>query len=129
MRWLARFLGHVWAAPVTLIGLLVSIACVPIGVELHHGIVNVYCRWLIPWWLPLAGQTWGDVVLTREPIDGASFWAHELVHRDQCHTLGILMIPLYILGLWSAWLMPDHRYYEDHFLECQAQKIARRRIR
>jgi len=72
------------------------------------------------------GQTFGEVVLTKPEGDTMiQLWRHELIHVDQCRALGPLIILLYPLLLATTALQPGARFYLDHPLEAQAQKLAR----
>ncbi len=128
MAFLLQWVGRVWASPVTIVGVLLACVCVPRFVRRREGVLHVGVRYLIPWWIGIAGQTWGDVVLTTKIADDHErLWRHEMIHVYQCHALGALVLVLYPLLLLSTALTPGARYYRDHPFECQAYILSTRR--
>jgi hypothetical protein len=113
-----------------MLGSLIAILCsgVPRFVRVRGGSLHVGVRYLIPWWLGLKGQAFGDVIMTVPAgDDNEQLLAHEYVHRDQCHILGAAIVPLYLLSLLCTLLLPGARYYRDSWFEAQAQNVSRRR--
>lgn len=119
------WLGRLWSAPVTLVGVLLMLPYGVRFVRVRDGSLHIGVRRMLGA-KGVVGQTFGEVILTKPEADDARrLWFHELVHRDQCRALGVLVLVGYPLFLLSTAMMPGARYYRDHPFECQAQKLAR----
>lgn len=123
---LGRSLAVLWAAPLTLPGLLTARLSGARPTWSH-----VEQCWLAegvrgPSALALRGvgadaNTIGTVVLSRQRPVSPTLLAHEVVHVRQAERLGPLLLPAY---LWLA-----ARYgYRDHPLERAARRGARQRL-
>ncbi len=120
-----KWLGRLWALPVTLVGVLLMLMYGVRFVRVRDGVLHVGVKRMIGA-EGVIGQTFGDIVFTKPDGDEPRrLWFHELVHVAQCHSLGALVLVLYPLFLLSTALTPGARYYRDHPFECQAQKLAR----
>jgi hypothetical protein len=118
-----RRLGYVWAAPATVIGLLLvlpawrrgHVACVD-GVLEAHG---AYLRWALRHLVPIPGGasaiTFGHVVIGVDAAALACTRAHERVHVGQYERWGPLFLPAYVgSSLWAAARGGD-AYRDNHF--------------
>lgn len=123
MRWLV----YVWAAPTTLIGLLLGGLALLTGGHVHRrgGTLEFHGGWLgkllaaTP--AGATAMTVGHVILGRhiEGLDRCR--AHELVHVRQAETLGPLFIPAYFAASAWAWLRGRH-LYRDNWFEVDARR-------
>jgi len=121
-------LRYLWAAPVTLLGLLfVPLALLSGGsVRVCEGIAEIaggLLRWLPG---PFVAMTLGHAVLARDAraLDGCR--AHEQAHVRQYERWGPLFIPLYLCSSALVWLRGGRPYLDNHF-ERQARAEAARR--
>lgn len=124
LLWLMRLLRLVWAAPASLLGLLLAPFFDRRRVE--HGVL--WCegaRWpgRLRW--RYRAITLGHVVLAVDPLDEATE-AHELVHVRQYERWGALLFPLYVGASLRARLKGGH-YYVDNPFEVQARENARQK--
>ena len=127
----SHLVRYLWAAPASVLGLLLGAIGIAAGgrVSLHTGVVEVEGR-LLAWglahltWLEAGAVaiTFGHVVLAR---DAASLdWTrhHERVHVRQYERWGPLFIPLYLAA--SAWVMAHGRNpYWDNPFEREARDL------
>jgi len=125
-----KILGTIWALPITLIGLILIPIYGPVKFTISDWTLLISVKKL---WGPkgVVGANFGSVIfikekhgLSDERLEGVI--DHEFVHRDQCYFFGVFTILLYALGTAHAAYTPDMHYYKDNFMECQAQKIARK---
>ena len=111
----------IWAAPGSLIGLLLS----PLfrRRRVTHGIL--LCEgadWPRRLGWPYRAITFGHVVLSVDELDQATL-QHELVHVRQFERWGPLFIPLYLTA--SAWAYGrGGHFYRDNRFEVQAKTPA-----
>jgi hypothetical protein len=120
---LARALAYVWAAPVTLAGLLAGAASGVVPRIRDGVLVFPRARGVTGFTLRARGFTagaLGHVVLAVTDLDDELF-AHELVHVRQAERLGALLAPVY-LGLLAVY------GYARHPLERAARLAVRRRF-
>ena len=113
--------SYVWAAPVSLAGLLAGAAA---GVRpQRRGGVLIFAgaRGLTGWVLRSRGFSAGALGHVVVALDGPSerLLRHELVHVRQAERLGVLMAPVY-LGLLAVY------GYRAHPLEVAAYRVAAR---
>ncbi len=125
------FLGYLWAAPVTLIGLLLGLMSLLTGgkVQFIQGVVEFHGG-VMKWFLQhnlLAGNaaamTLGHVIFgqTKDDLDFAR--EHEQVHVRQFARWGIFMAPAYLgCSLW-LWLRGKNPYFDNPF-EIEAYRIS-----
>jgi hypothetical protein len=119
-----RFLGYLWAAPVTAVGLLLALAARVSGgsVRCQGGVVEA-CGGLVAWllrggrlWVGGAAMTLGHVILARDVECLARSRVHELAHVRQFERWGPLLLPAY--WLVGAWLRcRGYHPYLDHPFE------------
>ena len=105
-----KFLGYVWASPVTVVGLAY------VGIFNALGWYNYYDKtedaliwktnsskmpqWLGKLWKPWAGHTVGNVVVMNENFILKTLYVkHELVHARQCMRLGVFQPIVYGINL------------------------------
>src|SRR5262249_28399900 len=120
-----RIPAYLWAAPVSLIGLIfLPLALVSGGrarvvqgvLEIHGGIVSLFLRYctLLP--TGASAMTFGHVGLGRDAELLEMTRAHERVHVRQCERWGPLFVPAYLAcSLWM--LIVRRRPYLDNPFE------------
>jgi len=122
-RRLARVVGHLWAAPVTAVGLVIALATCRRGqVALIDGVVEAHSPslcWALRHLIPLPGGaaavTLGHVVLARDQASHEGTRAHERVHVRQYERWGPLFVPAYLAaGLWAA-VRGGNAYFDNPF--------------
>lgn len=97
-----RVVGHLWALPNTLIGLLAAVGGT-LSLDRPNRVIVVRGGWAarVNDRLGYAGMCIGDVVISAHRLDPRTY-AHELVHATQARLLGPLYLPLtlffYALG-------------------------------
>ena len=108
-----RLLRILWAAPGSLVGLLLAPffdhRFVARGVILCEG-----ARWPRRLRWPYRAITFGHVVLSVDELDDATF-RHELVHVNQYERWGPLYFPAYLLASLIARLRGGHIYRDNAF--------------
>jgi hypothetical protein len=125
---LIRFLiamAIVWAAPWTLLGLMLGVAAVATGggirrigrvLEFHGGWLDWVLRWA-----PIAGgaaaMTLGHCVIARSAADLDRCRGHELVHVTQYERWGLLFVPAYFACSAWMWLRGRDPYLDNPFEE------------
>lgn len=125
-----RWLGVVWALPVSLVGVLFALlACASGGrYQSRNGVLEVSGGWPakllcrgFPFCGPAAAITLGHVVLgaSQQALDKTR--SHERVHVRQYERWGILFVLAYPLaGAW-AWIKGGNPYW-DNIFERQARE-------
>jgi hypothetical protein len=102
-----------WAAPWSLVGLLLSLLFrkryVSRGVILAEG-----ASWPRRLGWRYRAITFGHVVLSVDDLDPATF-DHELVHVRQYERWGPMFIPLYLLESLRALMRRGHPYRDNRF--------------
>jgi hypothetical protein len=130
----ARLLRYLWAAPYTLLGLLLGAIGVLCGATLrrHHGAIEVYggragaLLARLPQPLGFSAMTLGHVILAVDRSALALLRRHEHVHVRQYERWGPLFVPAYLLSSLLQLLRGRNPYRENHF-ERQAYALAPRR--
>lgn len=120
-----RFLQYIWAAPVSLLGLLLAV--VWRGSPLwHKGVLEVYVgQAMWPRWA--GGITLGWVILYRNVMPSDKLQIHEREHVRQCMVLGPLSLLLYPLASLCAWVSGGD-YYRDNAFEVRARRVAKQTV-
>lgn len=120
MRFL-RYLGFVWAAPLSLAGLIVGWF---LGAGDGQWLGNAYVlRTDTPRIFGgYYGVTYGNVVLLSSEAHPTTI-VHEMVHVYQCMILGPLMVLAYPLASLIARLQGGS-WYRDNWFEKQARRYA-----
>lgn len=115
-----RLLARVWAAPLSLVGLLVAGAGLTVPQPRDGVLLATGVRGLTGWLLARNGysaMTWGHVIVSRREEPSPRLLAHELAHVRQAERLGPLFAPLYV-GLLAT------HGYRRHPLERGARERA-----
>ena len=127
MQRLITIAAIVWAAPWTLLGLMIGgVGLVSGGhvkrtgrvVEFWGGWVTFYLK-VFPLLSGARAVTFGHVVLARSRPDLDASRDHELVHVRQYERWGPLFVPAYVLVWIVLWAARKNPYY-DHPFERQA---------
>ena len=131
-----RLLRYLWAAPYTLLGLVVGAVAVLLGATArrHHGVVEVFggragrALARLPEPLRFSAMTLGHVILAVDRSALAQLRMHEHVHVRQYERWGPAFVPAYLLSSLLQLLRGRNPYRENHF-ERQAYAVvaARRR--
>ena len=120
-------LRYLWAAPATLVGIVLMIAARTLGarIRLVDGCVEVAGGCIGPVIARLPGRcrfaaiTFGHVIIGIDDETLAAARRHEQVHVRQYERLGILFFPLYVgSSLLQVLLRRDP--YHDNFFEREA---------
>jgi hypothetical protein len=134
---MARLLRYLWAAPYTVLGLLLGVVAVLFGASFrrHHGVIEIFGGHIgnaiakLPPSLGFAAMTLGHVILAvdRSSIDALRF--HEHVHVRQYERWGPLFLPAYLLSSLLQLLRGRNPYRENHFeRQAFAEVDERRRL-
>lgn len=123
-RSLARtLLVLLWAAPTSLLGLLMSVVVLAAGGSVrrvaHTLEVALQPRRLSPrsWWRRsrFGAITLGHVIVGRTHAELARVRAHERVHVQQAERLGPFFLPAYLLASAVAWWRGDCPYRGNRY--------------
>lgn len=129
MNYLRAFLAFAWAAPASMLGMIVGAAALATGgrgrrvgriLEFHGGAA----RWLLerfpgdPW-----AMTLGHTVLGRTAAALDVSREHELVHVRQYECWGPVFLPAYLLASLGLWLVGRDPYRDNPF-EVEAYREA-----
>ena len=132
----ARWLRYLWAAPYTVLGLLLGAVGILFGATArrHHGVVEVCGGRLgralgrLPELLRFSAMTLGHVILAVDRSALAQLRLHERVHVRQYERWGPLFLPAYLLSSLLQLLRGRNPYRENHF-ERQAYAVVAARQR
>lgn len=131
-----RFAKYCWAAPYSLLGLLLGLLAVLFGatarraagaLEIGGGLLGSLLRRLPPQ-LSFAAITFGHVILGVDHRTLAEMRAHEQVHVRQYEQWGFLYVPAYLLSSMVE-LLRGRNPYLDNYFERQAYAQAPSRSR
>ena len=123
-----RLLAYLWAAPVTLLGLLAGLLAYLLGATFkrRHGVIEIAGNSRTPVLRSISRQfeaiTLGHVILGRNHGTLARWRSHEHVHVRQYERWGALMPLLYLLASLHAWASGKH-FYWDNVFEVEARKL------
>jgi hypothetical protein len=134
---LGRFLRYLWAAPYTVLGLLLGALALLFGAKWrrHHGVIEVFGGRIggtlaqLPPAFGFSAMTLGHVILAvdRSALNQLRF--HEHVHVRQYERWGPLFLPAYVLSSLIQLLRGRNPYRENHFeRQAYAAVDARRRL-
>lgn len=131
-----RLIRYLWAAPYTLLGLLLGTLALLCGAQWrkHHGVVEFFGGRLggavsrLPSPLGFGAMTLGHVILAVDRSQLAQLRRHEWVHVRQYERWGPLFVPAYLLSSLMQLLRGRNPYRENHF-ERQAYALAPSRRR
>ena len=128
--------GVLWAGPVTLPGLLYTLAFQAMGWHRFHGVSDDALVWVLdlnkcPGWLKRLWQGWGghtigNVIVLKESPDAKDIvLSHEKRHVLQCMRLGVFQPILYGLNMLAIWVAcPDSDMYYGNPFEIDARRAA-----
>jgi len=127
----ARVLRYLWAAPYTLVGLLLGAVAILFGAasQLNRGVVEIAGGRIgralarLPPTLGFSAMTLGHVILAVDRSALAQLRMHEHVHVAQYERWGPLFVPAYLLSSLLQLLRGRHPYRENHF-ERQAYAVT-----
>jgi hypothetical protein len=127
-----RIAVYLWAAPTTLLGLVIaSLALAGGRWRRVDGVVEASGGWLagllrlVPIGGGAAAMALGHVVLGRDEAALDRTRAHERVHVRQAERWGPLFVPAYLLI--GAWLLVRRKDpYRDHPFEVEARGVGER---
>lgn len=132
-----RFIGFVWASPLTLLGLLYVTAFTALGWFRSSGCHGDACVWLLvperaPRWvchkaLYHGGQTLGNIIVLRHGLDtvhGQTVLRHEQEHVHQMMTMGPFYPLFYVLGVLMLMCTRSGHSFYDHPLEVDCRRAA-----
>lgn len=135
-----KFLGYMWASPVTLLGLLYVSTFWAMGwydwvdVEGDAMVWKVNHdqspKWLKKYWRRWGGHAIGNVVVLKRSIEeSGSTMDHELRHVEQVMRMGIFQPVVYGINLVAMrWGCPGtHPYYYNPF-EVDARRASGQKI-
>jgi hypothetical protein len=113
-----RLLAYLWAAPNSLLGLLLAVSALGRGsIRLHAGSIEAAgggLAWVLGSWADAI--TLGHVILARDADRLAHWREHERRHVRQYEWLGPLFLPAYF-GLALYTQLRGRHPYRDHPLE------------
>ncbi len=124
-----RWLRRAWAAPTTLVGLLLGgLALVTGGgvrreaeaLEFHGGALR-----LIPKLTPVHAKAMaiGHAIVAVDERTLHAYRDHEMIHVRQAERWGPLFLPAYLAASGWAWLRGGH-FYLDNWFEADARRHA-----
>jgi hypothetical protein len=129
-----KALAYVWAAPASMIGLLLASAVMfgPGQARRHSGVLEVcggHLAWLLTRHLPFSGPvaaiTFGHVVLACSKTALDQTRRHERVHVAQYERWGPLFLLAYPLASLWAWSQGKHPYLANAFeIEARAAETS-----
>ena len=132
----ARLLRYLWAAPYTVLGLLLGSVAVLAGAKWrkHHGVIEIFGGRLgraiasLPPALGFSAMTLGHVILAVDRSALAQLRLHEHVHVRQYERWGPFFLPAYFGSSLLQLLRGRNPYRENHF-ERQAYAVVAERRR
>jgi hypothetical protein len=118
-----KWLGWVWAAPITLVGLLfATVIRASSGQLQHHGNAweatggcAPWLLWLMNPWLLIEAITFGHVIIARDAMTARRVRAHEQVHVCQYERWGVLFPIAYLAASVMAILRGECPYRGNRF--------------
>ncbi len=119
------WVGVVWAAPISLLGLLVAfVTSRKVGTR-NGALICASYEWFQRLFFDrfnVQAFCWAQVIILRDnTVQSWDAVGHELVHFKQARLFGPLMPIAYLVGMAVAWLRSG-RPYRDCFLEAQARR-------
>ena len=127
----ARLLRYLWAAPYTVLGLLLGGVGMLFGAQArrHRGVVEIFGGGVgkrlarLPEALRFSAMTLGHVILAVDRSALAQLRQHEHVHVRQYERWGPAFVPAYLLSSLLQLLRGRNPYRENHF-ERQAYAVV-----
>ena len=136
MNKLIKIVQYIWAAPVTVVGLLYVLFFWACGWYKWNGVhgdalvwllnVDKSPSWLLKLWGRFAGQAIGNVVVLKSNFaDKPWLLIHEQKHVDQVMRLGVFQPIVYVLSYLAIKLgCPGSDAYYDSPFEIDARRAA-----
>jgi hypothetical protein len=114
---MTRLLGYLWAAPVTAVGLVLTLLAAATGgsVRLRAGVVEACGGGLRRLLRGGAAMALGHVILARDAACLERSRPHELAHVRQYERWGPLLPPAYWLVAGWLWVRGRHPYLDHPF--------------
>ena len=130
---MSTVLRYAWAAPATLVGLLVALPAFATGARARviDGVIEVTGGRVerlvaaLPRRCRFCAITFGHLVVCTDECTAAAVRAHEHVHVRQYERLGALFFPLYV-GSSVVQLLRGRDPYFDNRFEREARALADR---
>ena len=127
-----KLLGIVWAAPITLVALLVAMLLCLRHAKLRYRLGAIDCLGLPVAdtldWLPTTARvdaiTLGHVIFSRDEHIATTWCAHERIHVRQYERWGIFLPLAYGIASVIAWTNGECPYRDNAF-EREARQPAR----
>jgi hypothetical protein len=134
LRLLLNSLKYAWAAPYTLLGLVVGLLGLLLRASwrTERGTLEFFgggLGWIIarvPQPFAFSAMTLGHVIIAVDKATMRELRAHERVHVRQYERWGPMFLPAYLLSSLVQLLRGRHPYRENHF-ELQAYAAAPKR--
>lgn len=131
----ARLARYLWAAPNTVLGLVLGAVGVLFGARwwIRHGVVEVFGGRIgraiakLPPTLGFSAMTLGHVILAVDRSTLAQLRTHEHVHVRQYERWGPLFLPAYLSSSLLQMLLGRDPYRENHFERQAFDAVAARR--
>lgn len=137
MSWFKRVFGFIWAAPVTIVGLIYVTLFTYVGWYVRLGTLGNAIvwrlnatrapKWLNGMWTKWAGHCIGNVIVLKHDPNtdkGRITLRHEQEHVHQCMVLGIFQPFIYVVSyVGLSCCRYSHPYY-DNPLEVDARRAA-----
>jgi hypothetical protein len=128
---LRRLAGLIWAAPITLIGVLFAVVIRFTGGRIEkHGIAweasNGAAFQLLSLLNPrqkIAAITFGHIIIARDTAIANELRAHEHAHVRQTERWGIFFPLAYLMASIVAWVQGGDAYLDNSF-EIEARAVA-----
>lgn len=129
-RKLTRLMAYAWAAPNSLIGVVVGLVFLCLGAKagLVRGVIEISGGALgrlltrAPERARFSAITLGHVIIAVGPHELSAVRRHEHVHVRQYERWGPAFLPAYVLS--SVWqLLKGRRFYRDNAFERQAYGV------
>jgi hypothetical protein len=120
------FIGYLWVAPVTLLGLILALIANGLGasVKWRFGVLEVAGNSRTPILRSISSRfeaiTLGHVILGRNHGTLTRWRSHEHVHVRQYERWGLMFPVLYALASFKA-LLTGKRFYWDNVFEVEAR--------
>lgn len=116
--WLTTTLRYGWAAPNTLIGIIIGLLLFG-RFRVLDGVIEIHSpgisRLLRSLWVPAAAMTLGHVVIGRDRDCLDSTRSHERIHVSQYERWGPAFLPAYLSASVWMWLRGRDPYMDNPF--------------
>lgn len=125
LRLLGHWLGHAWAAPAALVGLLLALCLWRRSQrwQRRQGTLEIDLGFAERASARYGAITFGQVIVGRNATQLTLLRAHEQVHVRQYRRWGLLFFPAYALSSLWQWLH-GRDPYRDNAFEREAYRLA-----